>query len=144
MDDRGVAYSYAFIGLKRLGAGQMYLISIKDKDGNAFDGGKLYKLTVPPNAPVKQYWSVTAYDRELHTLIKGVDRASRSSQISDLQKNADGAVDIYFGPKAPPGRDSNWVPTDPSRKFELMFRAYAPTDALLKKEWVLPDVEKTP
>jgi hypothetical protein len=33
------------------------------------------------NAPVKQYWSLTAYDRELHTLIKGVNRASRSSEI---------------------------------------------------------------
>jgi len=49
-----------------LGAGQIYLISIKDKDGNAFGGSKTYKQTVPPNAPVKQYWSLTAYDRELH------------------------------------------------------------------------------
>ena len=38
---------YAYIGLKRLGAGQFYLINIKDKDGNAFDGGKSYRLTVP-------------------------------------------------------------------------------------------------
>jgi hypothetical protein len=144
VDDRGVAYSYAFIGLKRLGAGQMYLISIKEKDGNAFDGGKMYKLTVPPNAPVKQYWSVTAYDRELHTLIKGMSRASRSSQIPDLIKNSDGSVDIYFGPKPEEGKDANWVPTDPNRKFELMFRAYAPTEALFKKEWILPDVEKVP
>jgi hypothetical protein len=142
VDHRGVAYSYAYIGLKRLGAGQMYLISIKDKDGNDFEGSKSYRLTVPPNAPVKQYWSVTAYDRELHTLIKGVNRASRSSQIPELQKNADGSIDIYFGPKAPDGKDSNWIPTDPSRKFELMFRAYAPTEALFQKTWVLADVEK--
>jgi hypothetical protein len=143
VDDRAVAYSYAFIGIKRLGAGQMYLISIKDKDGNAFDGGKTYKLTVPPNAPVKQYWSVTAYDRELHTLIKGVSRASRSSQIPELAKNSDGSIDIYFGPTAPQGKENNWVPTDASRKFELMFRAYGPTEALFQKSWVLPDVEKT-
>jgi hypothetical protein len=140
VDHRGVAYSYAFIGVKRLGAGQMYLISIKDKNGNAFDGSKSYKLTVPPNAPVSQYWSVTAYDRELHTLIKGMPRASRSSQIPDLQKNSDGSVDIYFGPGAPSSKDSNWIPTDPKRQFELMFRAYGPTQALFQKQWVLPDV----
>ena len=29
-----MAYSYAFIGIKRLGAGQFYLISIRDKDGD--------------------------------------------------------------------------------------------------------------
>lgn len=142
VDGRAVAYSMAFIGLKTLGVGQMYLISIKDKDGNDFDGAKNYKLTVPPNAPVKQYWSLTAYDRDLHTLIKGMSRASRSSQIPELQKNADGSIDIYFGPKAPAGKDSNWIPTDPNRKFELMFRAYAPTQALFEKTWKLPDVEK--
>jgi hypothetical protein len=141
-DSRGLAYSYAFIGIKRLGAGQMYLISIKDKDGEAFDGGKTYRLTVPPNPPVEQYWSVTAYDRDTHALIRNMPRASRSSQIPELQKNADGSVDLYFGPRAPAGKDSNWVPTDPARKFELMFRAYAPTKGLFEKTWVLPDVEK--
>ena len=142
VDNRGMAYSYAFIGIKRLGVGQMYLISIRDKDGDAFDGSKTYRLTVPPNAPVEQYWSVTAYDRETHALIKNMARASRSSQIPEMQKNADGSIDIYFGPRAPAGKDSNWVPTDPARKFELMFRAYGPTKALFAKTWVLPDVEK--
>jgi hypothetical protein len=70
VDDRGLAYSYAFIGIKRLGAGQFYLISIRDKDGNALDGGKTYRLTVPPDPPIEQYWSITAYDRETHALIR--------------------------------------------------------------------------
>jgi hypothetical protein len=57
-------------------------------------------------------------------------------------KNADGSVDLYFGPSAPSGKDSNWIPTDPHRQFELMFRAYGPTPALF--QWVLPAVEKLP
>jgi hypothetical protein len=141
IDERGVAYSYAFIGLKRLGAGQFYLITIKDKAGNAYDGGKTYKLTVPPDAPVEQYWSLTAYDRKTHALIKGVNRASRSSQIPELQKNADGSIDLFIGAKPPAGKESNWIPTDPKREFELMFRLYAPTKALFDKTWRLPDVE---
>jgi len=68
VDGRGLGYSYAFIGIKRLGAGQFYAISIRDKDGEAFDGGKTYRLSVPPNVPVEQYWSVTAYDRQTHAL----------------------------------------------------------------------------
>jgi hypothetical protein len=142
VDNRGLAYSYAYVGIKRLGVGQMYLISIRDKDGEAFDGGKDYVLHVPANAPVEQYWSVTTYDRQTHTLIRNMPRASRSSQIANLRKNPDGSIDIYFGPKAPAGKDRNWIPTDPARKFELMFRAYAPTDALFDKSWVLPDAEK--
>ncbi len=142
VDERGLAYHYAYIGIKRLGAGQFYMISIKDKDGESYDGGKTYRLTVPPNAPVEQYWSVTAYDRETHALIKNVDRASRASNSTEVKKNADGSVDLYFGPKAPAGNESNWVPTDPARKFELMVRFYAPTKALFEKAWKLPDVEK--
>ena len=142
VDARGLTYSYAYIGLKRLGAGQFYLISIKDKDGSAFDGGKTYRLTVPPNPPVEQYWSATVYDRETHALVRDMARASRSSQIPEMQKNADGSVDVYFGPNAPAGKESNWVPTDPKRGFELMFRAYAPTKAFFEKSWKLPDIER--
>jgi len=142
VDARGVAYTYAFIAIKRLGAGQFYLIAIKDKDGNGLDGASTYRLTVPPNPPIEQYWSVTAYDRETHALIRNMPRASRSSQIPEMQKNADGSVDVYFGPAAPAGKESNWVPTDPARGFELMFRLYAPKKEFFEKTWKLSDVEK--
>src|SRR5262245_2049877 len=142
IDQRGLAYSYAYIGVKRLGAGQFYTISIRDKDGDAFDGAKTYRLNVPPNVPVDQYWTVTAYHRPPHGLIRNVARASRSSQIPELQKNADGSTDIFFGPAAPAGKETNWVPTDPARKFELMARFYAPKEEFFEKKWILPDVEK--
>ncbi|MUV15240.1 DUF1214 domain-containing protein [Lysobacter sp. HX-5-24] len=144
VDARGVGYTYAFIALKRLGAGQFYMIAIKDKDGHDFDGSKTYRLHVPANVPVDQYWSVTAYDRQTHALIKNMARASRASNASDVVKNPDGSVDIYFGPTAPAGKDANWVPTDPARKFELMFRAYGPTKAFFDKQWRLNDVEVVP
>jgi hypothetical protein len=142
LDGRGLAYSYAYIGIKRLGAGQFYAISIRDTDGDQFDGSKTYRIHVPPNVPVDQYWSITAYDRQTHALIKNMPRASRSSQIPELQRNADGSVDIYAGPAAPSGKESNWVPTDPARKFELMARFYAPKKEFFEKKWILPDVEK--
>jgi len=138
-DARGVAYTYAYISIKRLGAGQFYLISIRDKDGNPYDGGRTYRLTVPPNVPIEQYWSVTAYDRQTHALIRNMSRPSRSSQIPELQKNADGSIEVWFGPAAPAGKESNWVPTDPRRGFELMFRVYAPKKEFFEKAWVLPD-----
>ena len=97
---------------------------------------------MPPDVPIEQYWSATAYDRQTHALIKNMDRASRSSQIPEMQKNADGSIDIYFGPTAPAGKESNWVPTDPKRAFEVMFRLYAPKEEFFEKTWVLPDIEK--
>jgi hypothetical protein len=69
-------------------------------------------------------------------------RASRASNSSEIQKNADGSTDIYFGPQAPAGKESNWVPTDPQRGFEFLFRVYGPKKEFFDKVWVLPDVEK--
>jgi hypothetical protein len=142
VDSRGLGYTYAFVGIRNLGAAQFYLISIKDKDGKPYEGNRTYRLRVPANAPVKDYWSVTAYDRKVHTVIKGMAYASRSSQIPDLKKNADASVDIYIGPKAPEGKKGNWLPTDPTRQFELMFRFYGPKPDLFDKTWKLPDVEQ--
>jgi hypothetical protein len=142
VDARGLTYTYAYIGIKRLGAGQFYLISIRDKDGDAFDGSRTYRLTVPANPPVDQYWSVTAYDRKTHALIQNMSRASRSSQISEMQKNTDGSIDVWFGAQAPAGKEANWVPTDPARQFELMFRLYGPKQEFFEKAWRLSDVEK--
>jgi hypothetical protein len=142
IDSRGLLFTFAFFTPKHLGEGQFYLMTIKDKQGDNFDGGRTYRLTVPPDAPVKLYWSATAYDRATHALIRGQSRASRSSQNIGLQKNADGSVDIYFGPKAPDGKDSNWVPTVTGGQFEVLFRLYGPEKSFFKKEWVLPDIEK--
>jgi len=61
--------------------------------------------------------------------------------IARVKKNADGSVDIYFGPKAPKGKESNWLPTDPMRRFFLLGRFYGPEPRLLDGSFVLNDVE---
>jgi hypothetical protein len=142
VDGRGVTYAMAFFSTKHSGIGQYYLMAIKDGDGNALDGGGAYRLTVPPNAPVRQYWSATAYDRATHALIRDMPRSGRSSQSPGLQTSADLSVDIYFGPKAPAGKESNWVPTSAGGKFEVLFRFYGPEKAVFDKTWELPDIER--
>ncbi len=142
VDGRGVTFSFAYFSAKHLGAGQFYLMTIKEKEGRAFDGGSTYRLTVPANAPVKLYWSATVYDRATHALIRNLPRSSLSSQSPDLEKNADGSVDIYFGPKSPAGKMSNWVPTSADGIFEVLFRFYGPEKPLFDKTWKLPDIEK--
>lgn len=117
-------------------------MTLKDGNGRTLDGGKTYRLKVPANAPVSQYWSATVYDRQTHTLIRNMTRAGRSSQSPGLEKNPDGSVDIWFGPKAPRIGSSNWVPTVPKQKFEVLFRFYGPQKPLFDKSWVLPDLER--
>jgi hypothetical protein len=142
IDSRGTMYTLGFFSAKHFGAGQAYLMTFKDKDGEKLDGSTTYRLNVPANAPVRQYWSATVYDRETHALIRNALWPSRSSQTPGLQKNPDGSVDIYFGPKAPQGKESNWVPTNAGGGFETLFRLYGPDKAFAEKTWKLPDIEK--
>ena len=140
VDDRGLTYTYGFVGIKHLGAGQYYLMTIADKDGQPFQGSNTYSLTVPANVPVTQYWSMTVYNRDTHTFVRNMEWASRSSNTPNLQKSADGSVTIYFAPTAPPGQRSNWIPTDPNGRFEVLARFYGPQKALFDKTWVMSDI----
>jgi hypothetical protein len=141
-DGRGVTYSMAYFSAKHLGTGQYYLMAIRDKDGRAFDGSATYRLQVPPKAPVRLYWSATAYDRTTHALIRDTSRSSRASNSAGIKANADGSVDLWFAPEAPEGKADNWIPTLAGRAFEVLVRIYGPEPAFFAKTWVLPDIEK--
>ena len=141
VDARGLLYYFVFTSVKHPGAGQFYLFGTKDKAGQPLDGAKKHHLTVPPKVPVRQYWSATAYDFATHALIRDVGWGSRSSLTPGLQTNADGSTDLYFGPKAPDGKRSNWIPTKAGGRFELIFRLYGPEKPLFDKTWVLPGIE---
>ena len=129
---------------QKTGEGQVYLAAYKDKDGDWLDGGRNYKLHVPANAPAEAFWSVTAYEVSTRTLINNeYEVADRSSRM-DLTMNADGSVDIYFGPDKPSGaKAKNWIPTEAGRAWFPYFRLYSPKAAFLDRSWVLPDIEKT-
>ncbi len=124
------------------GAGTAYLTAIRDNKGAYLDGSKTYKLRVGAKPPVKNFWAVTAYDPTTRSLLdpgknKNVSIGSREKPVA----NADGSVDVYFGPKAPKGMEKNWVPTNPEKGFFLVFRFYGPEEGYINKAWVLNDLE---
>ncbi|MCK1448827.1 DUF1254 domain-containing protein [Bradyrhizobium sp. 2] len=129
---------------KHLGKATFYLMGQRDKDGKLFDGSSTYRLRVPKDTPAAEFWSVIVYSRtkdSFAALIPKSERVGTSSyEKAELKSNADGSIDIYFGPKAPPGFESNWLPT--GQDFFLLFRLYGPEKSLYDKSWTLPDVEK--
>ncbi|MCS5732459.1 DUF1254 domain-containing protein [Herbiconiux daphne] len=142
-DARGVIYYWGFSSLKHAGTGghQLYTFTTRDNNGDPLHGADSHTLAVPPNVPAAQYWSVTAYDRATHALIREVPVASRSSLESGLAAADDGTVTIYFAPTAPDGFEGNWIPTRPDKDFELIFRFYGVEKAVGDGTWALPDVQ---
>jgi hypothetical protein len=126
---------------KRPGPSSAYLSAYKDKAGKWLDGGTTYRLRVPPDAPIKLFWSVTVYDVDTRALILNDQKIADRSSRMDLRKNADGSVDIYTGPQAPAGFEKNWIPTVPGRSWFAYFRFYQPTAAYFDRCWPLPDFE---
>jgi hypothetical protein len=70
-----------------------------------------------------------------------VNDAARSG-YDEFALNADGSLDLYFGPEATAGPESNWIQTVPGRGFYPMFRCYTPTAPLFDGTWTLPDVAR--
>jgi hypothetical protein len=127
---------------KTPGLGQVYIGVQKDKDGNWLMGENNYTLHIPANAPVKQFWSMTLYDTETRVFIENEYEICARDSRMDLIKNADGSVDLYFGPEAPKGKEKNWIPTVAGRGWFAYFRFYAPTEAYFDRSWRLSDIEK--
>lgn len=124
------------------GVGTSYLTSFRDKKGNYLLGGKNYILKVPANPPVKRFWAVTAYDPLSRSLLDSNGPITVSS-TREHKENKDGTVDVYFGPEPPKDKKlrNNWVKTDPSKGFFVVFRFYGPTEGYIDKTWVLNDFE---
>lgn len=125
-----------------VGKGSTYPWTALDSQGNPFDGGKNYKLHLPPDIPVATFWSVIVYDTQTRSMLQTDDpHPSVSSQNKGLQANADGSVDVYFGPAPPKGQEHNWVQTIPGKSWFMILRLYGPLKPWFDKSWKPGDIE---
>ena len=128
------------------GAGQVYMTTKLDNNGNLLRADKTYRLSVPKDVPVKQFWSLTLYSEDTRRPYDngGTDIASISLDSSgdQLQYNDDGSVDLYIGAAAPAGMESNFMKTVGEDGWFVYFRLYAPTEPWFDKSFTLPDFEQ--
>jgi hypothetical protein len=124
------------------GKGAAYMIGFTDSEGTPLSGGSNYRLNLPPNIPAANFWSVTLYEAENASgLANGQPFPSLGSRDKPAQ-NADGSTDLYLGPKAPDGRQGNWLATVPGKGYFAILRLYGPTEAAINKSWKPGDLEK--
>jgi len=126
---------------KNVGVGSYYLWAYRDAAGQPLEGSKSYRLRIPANVPAKDFWSVLVYDALSRSQLQNGQKFPSVSKYTGPKANADGSVDVYFGPEMPAGQEKNWIRTVPGRGWFPMVRFYGPQPPLYDQTWKLPDVE---
>ncbi len=124
-----------------VGAGSQYVIGLRDAEGKALDGSKTYKIHIPPRVPAKRFWDITVYDNQTRSLLQTDNPYPGITSIDpNTVMNADGSSDVYIGPKKPDGK-VNWIQTDPSKGWNMLWRIYGPTQVWYDKAWRPSEIE---
>lgn len=98
------AYSSApAMNIHTTGAGAKYPYAIRDADGDFLDGGRTYRLHLPPNPPAGLFWAATAYNITDGTMPETDQLLPSTNGYYDIPQNDDGSIDLYFGPTQPDG-----------------------------------------
>jgi hypothetical protein len=124
------------------GKGSDYGLAMLDANKQILDGSKTYKLHLPPNPPVKDFWAVTMYDTQTRSQLQTDQQfPTLGSQDEGIKKNADGSYDIYFAPVPPKGQESNWLQTIPGKSWWIGLRMYGPEEAWIQQTWRPGEIE---
>jgi len=130
------------MAVKIVGGGSQYACATFDAQGNYLDGGKNYRLHLPPNVPVKTFWSIIPYDTQTRSVLQTDQRdTALTSNSGTVKENADDSIDIYFGPKAPEGKESNWIQTVPGKGWFTILRLYGALEPWFDKTWQPGEIE---
>jgi len=129
------------MGKREIGSGSIYFAGFRDNTGAHLDGSKTYNLKVPGPVPGKLFWSATVYDVDTRSEIStDQERAAVRSLYEKPQPNPDGSFDIFFGPKAPAGKEDQWVKTIPGKGWFIYFRIYGPQAPAFDGTWKLNNI----
>jgi hypothetical protein len=130
---------------KMVGFGSQYAWGDRDSNGSYLDGAKNYRLRIPADAPVANFWSLVVYDPQTRSELQtGQPFPSKNSVKGELAPNSDGSVDLYFGPQPPEGFESNWIQTVPGKGWFSILRLYGPLDPWFDKTWRPGEIELIP
>ncbi|WP_203230707.1 DUF1254 domain-containing protein [Agromyces humi] len=127
----------------QIGAGSAYAYTVHDENGDLLDGSRTYRLHVDANPPAKNFWAVDVYDTQTRSLlvVPSTPYPAVASNDGKVQANDDGSYDLYFGPTAPEGRESNWVETIPGKAWFQLFRIYGPLEPWFDQTWRLNEFQ---
>jgi hypothetical protein len=147
LDDR-IFFHYLATGITpamaapKVGTGSVYGFTAQDSEGRYLDGGRTYSVRLPGPVPVNNFWSFMVYSGQHRSMLETDQKlAGLDSNNPSVQPNADGSYTMWFGPKAPAGREGNWIQTTPGKSYNVLLRLYGPLQPWFDKTWKPGDFE---
>jgi hypothetical protein len=116
----------------------------RDSDGRLLSGRHRYVVSFPRGSlpPVRAFWSLTLYDRDLLFAPNAIDRYAVGDRTAGLRYGPGRSLKIYVQHDPPRGaRRANWLPA-PRGRFSLYLRLYEPKRAALNGRWRPPTIER--
>jgi hypothetical protein len=132
--------------MRLTGVGSQYVFAFRDADGNRLDGGKNYRVTLPPDIPAARFWSITLYDTETRSMLQTPQRYPRAGSQSypspAATANGDGSTTVTFGPERPSDSpEGNWIQTTEGKGWFPILRLYSPGASFFDKSWRPSEIE---
>tara|TARA_R110001599_G_scaffold353880_1_gene601976 strand:- start:89698 stop:91404 length:1707 start_codon:yes stop_codon:yes gene_type:complete len=132
--------------MRLTGIGSQYLGAFFDSNGDYFDGGKTYKVTLPKGIPEEKFWSITAYDNQTRSMLATPQLYPRAGSQNypgpAAVTSRDGSTTVFFGPEKPADAAAgNWIQTTPGKGWNMLLRLYSPLEPFFTKTWRPSEVE---
>lgn len=113
-----------------------FAILAKDDQGEFLDGSHTYTLNITTDGPAANFWSIVVYEPQTRSELQtGQPFPSKNNKRDKLATNADGSVDVTFGPEPPADNAENWIQIVPGKGWFILLRLYAPLEPWFDKTW---------
>lgn len=127
----------------RVGSGSDCGVAFVDAGGEPLDGAETCKVAQPPNASFDNFRAFTLHDAQTRSMLPSDRRPPTIDSIrNDPAANPDGAIDIFFRPESPAGREANWLQTIPAKSRFVILRMYGPLEPRFERSWKPSDVSR--
>ena len=123
--------------MRLTGIGSQYLMAVRGSDGEYLDGGRNYRLTLPPDIPESRFWSVDALrpPDPVHAPDRPTEAGPRQPVGQRSRPTPTGRPTSTSDRPRPKARPTTGSRPCPGKGWWMILRLYSPEASFFDKTW---------